>query len=357
MRASRFSPVRILTVAVTITALAALVAGPSSAATSAARPMRTSTARSTRSWGATTARPASPSSCSVARRRCVHTAGVADTATKAPITIDDSMRLASVAKAFSGAAALALVADGSLKLDDTVGDTCPTSRPRGRRSRSVSCCSTRAASPTSASPMGSRMRSRASLEVAPPPAELLSYVAEDPLRFTPGTKYEYSNSDNILVGLMVQAVTGNTLEDELGTPGVRTARARGHQPPGGDGDPGADHPRLRARAARAAGRRHPGVRGRVDLGLGRRCVDAERRQLVRARLRIRADHESGDASQQFRFREGSSEPPGPGTNSAGMAIFRYRTRCGVVFGHTGNTAGYTQFVASTRTASVRWSCR
>ena len=31
-----------------------------------------------------------------------------------------------------------------------------------------------------------------------------------------------------------------------------------------------------------------------------------------------------------------------------MAIFRYRTRCGVVFGHTGNTAGFTQFLASTR---------
>ena len=58
---------------------------------------------------------------------------------------------------------------------------------------------------------------RASLEVGPPPAELLSYVAEDPLRFTPGTKYKYSNSDNIIVGLMVQAVTGNALEDELGT--------------------------------------------------------------------------------------------------------------------------------------------
>ena len=45
---------------------------------------------------------------------------------------------------------------------------------------------------------------------------------------------------------------------------------------------------------------------------------------------------------------GSSDPPGPGNNSAGLAIFRYRTRCGVMFGHTGNTAGYTQFLASTR---------
>ena len=39
-----------------------------------------------------------------------------------------------------------------------------------------------------------------------------------------------------------------------------------------------------------------------------------------------------------------------------MALFRYETPCGVVYGHTGNTPGYTQFaVASpdgTRSATV-----
>jgi D-alanyl-D-alanine carboxypeptidase len=44
----------------------------------------------------------------------LHTAGVADTATKAPIGLDDAMRLASTAKAFSGATATSLVAKGSL---------------------------------------------------------------------------------------------------------------------------------------------------------------------------------------------------------------------------------------------------
>jgi D-alanyl-D-alanine carboxypeptidase len=49
---------------------------------------------------------------------------------------------------------------------------------------------------------------------------------------------------------------------------------------------------------------------------------------------------------QMSFRAGSSEPPGPGTNSAGLGIFRYKTRCGTVYGHTGNTPGFTQFIAS-----------
>ena len=44
---------------------------------------------------------------------------------------------------------------------------------------------------------------------------------------------------------------------------------------------------------------------------------------------------------------GRSEPPGPGVNSAGLGIFRYQTRCGTVWGHTGNTLGYTQFMAAT----------
>jgi D-alanyl-D-alanine carboxypeptidase len=53
---------------------------------------------------------------------------------------------------------------------------------------------------------------------------------------------------------------------------------------------------------------------------------------------------------------GESGPPGPGLNSAGLALFRYQTPCGVVYGHTGNLPGYTQFaVASpdgTRSATV-----
>ena len=57
---------------------------------------------------------------------------------------------------------------------------------------------------------------------------------------------------------------------------------------------------------------------------------------------------SAEQRAQLRFVAGSSSPPGPGVNSAGLAIFRYRTRCGTVYGHTGNFPGYTQFAAATR---------
>src|SRR4029450_12253051 len=44
---------------------------------------------------------------------------------------------------------------------------------------------------------------------------------------------------------------------------------------------------------------------------------------------------------------GESEPKeGPGENSAGMGLFKYDTRCGTVYGHTGNFPGYTAIAVS-----------
>ncbi len=51
---------------------------------------------------------------------------------------------------------------------------------------------------------------------------------------------------------------------------------------------------------------------------------------------------------QNRFRPGNSEPAGPGKNEAGLGVFRYRTRCGTMYGHTGNFLGYTAFIAASR---------
>ncbi len=66
------------------------------------------------------------------------------------------------------------------------------------------------------------------------------------------------------------------------------------------------------------------------------------RAYVGARLFSRATQRA-----QFRFRSGHSDPIGPGANTAGLALFRYRTRCGTVYGHTGNIFGYTQFMVAT----------
>ena len=38
----------------------------------------------------------------------------------------------------------------------------------------------------------------------------------------------------------------------------------------------------------------------------------------------------GVQRRQYRLVAGASEPPGPGVNRAGLAVFRYTTRCGTV---------------------------
>ena len=62
-----------------------------------------------------------------------------------------------------------------------------------------------------------------------------------------------------------------------------------------------------------------------------------RGRLFRQRLR----------AEQRRWIPGAhSKPPGPGWNSAGLGLYRYQTRCGTVYWHSGNnTYGYTQFAA------------
>ena len=57
--------------------------------------------------------------------RELYTAGVTELGTTDVPTVDDHMRAASVAKAFSGATALSLVDDGVLSLEDTIAERLP----------------------------------------------------------------------------------------------------------------------------------------------------------------------------------------------------------------------------------------
>jgi D-alanyl-D-alanine carboxypeptidase len=59
------------------------------------------------------------------QHRKVHPFGVRNIKSGLPIRVDDRMRIASAAKAFSGAVALSLVSEGKLSLHDTIGERLP----------------------------------------------------------------------------------------------------------------------------------------------------------------------------------------------------------------------------------------
>lgn len=142
-------------------------------------------------------------------------AGVADLETGRPIEPTDHMRIASTAKAFSGAVALRLVQQGALGLDSTIGRTLPQ-LPRAWRSVTLR----QLLNHTSGLPDYTEDPEFLELLLADPrrtfdPRRLLDFVADEPLRFRPGTQYRYSNSDNIAVALMAETATHRPYEELL----------------------------------------------------------------------------------------------------------------------------------------------
>ena len=275
-------------------------------------------------------------------------AGVANLATGRRPEAGDHMRIASTAKAFSGAVALSLVDRHRLRLDDTLRKRLP------RLPRAWGAVTLRQLlNHTSGLPDFSQAPEFVQTLIANPrqrfdSRRLLDYVADQPLLFRPGTRYRYSNSDNIAVALMAEAATGTRyerlLEQLVYRPlGLRhTTLPQGYRMPrpylhGYDVSPPEPTEDVSEVLSMSA----------VWASGGIVSTPADMTRFIRgyAGGRLYGRHL---VREQRRWIPGAaSEPAGPGRNAAGLAVFRYTTRCGVVLGHTGNTLGYTQLIAAT----------
>ncbi|HEY2296777.1 MAG TPA: serine hydrolase domain-containing protein [Jatrophihabitans sp.] len=281
--------------------------------------------------------------------RTFYAGGVAALGGRAP-RITDHMRIASIAKAFSGAAALVLVDNGVLRLRDTIGRWLPYLPTRWHRVTLRELLDhTSGISDFSLNPKF-LPAVRKSPKRPPRPRTLLRY-ARATLNFPPGTEYDYSNSDNIAVGLMIQAATGRRyarlLTRDVLTP-LRLVKTR--LPVGAR----LDRPFIHGYALdRKTGRPDDDVSQDLAAGWawasgGVVSTPADLNSFIRGYVSGRLISANLGARWQRLFMPASgSEPRGPGFNSAGMALFRYQTRCGTVYGHSGNTLGYTQYAFST----------
>ncbi|MER7664679.1 MULTISPECIES: serine hydrolase domain-containing protein [unclassified Streptomyces] len=345
----RRSPFRLSAAALlTAACLAGLVSAPARAASPAGSDHDSALQRQLRELIAAPGGP--PGIIAVLRRDGrseVHRAGVAEIGTNRPIRVTDHMRIASTAKAFSGAVSLRLVDRGKLRLDSTIGGVLPQ-LPRAWHRVTLR----QLLNHTSGLPDYSEDPEFLELLLADPrrrfdSRRLLDFVADEPLRFRPGSQYRYSNSDNIAVALMAEAVTGRRYEDLLARLvhdplGLRnTGLPQGYELPepymhGYDVTP-PDPPEDVSEVLSASG-----VWASGGIVSTPRDMTAFVRGYAGGRL-----ISARTLREQRRWVEGASEPAGPGANKAGLAIFRYATRCGVVYGHTGNFPGYTQLIAAT----------
>jgi D-alanyl-D-alanine carboxypeptidase len=279
-------------------------------------------------------------------RTVAHTAGVGVNRPARVWRPGDHMRIASVAKAFSGAVTLSLVRSGDLELDDTIGELLPGQPPAWAQITLRQLLGHTSGLPDFSLTQAFAQDFTADVMRRFTPQELLGYVAGAPLAFTPGSRYEYSNTDNIVAALMAEAATGRSYD--------RLLRERVYRPLGMLGTSLPLGSRLPRPFAHGYIPDPPGPLEDISEAFsasgawasgGIVSTPADLTRFVRGYVGGRLFGGSVQRAQR-RMRPGNSEPRGPGINRAGLALFRYRTRCGVVFGHTGNTPGYTQFIGA-----------
>jgi D-alanyl-D-alanine carboxypeptidase len=273
--------------------------------------------------------------------------GTANTKTGRRPTAHDHYRIASIAKAFSGAVALSLVDRGVLSLDDTIGGWLPGALPYGAGVTVAQALAHTGGLPDYIKDEDFIERLTGDFEAYISPPELLEFVRDTPLDFPPGDRYHYSDTDNVAVGLIAEQATGLTYDEVLEalvyqplglieTSLPRTVRMPKPYMHGYELEPG-EKPEDVSEFINPAGAWASGGIVSTPTDMGR---------FVRGYVGNRLFDPAVRATQTFIA--GESQPAGPGDNEHGLALFRYRTDCGTVFGHTGSFPGYRAFAASSR---------
>jgi D-alanyl-D-alanine carboxypeptidase len=258
------------------------------------------------------------------------------------------MRIASVAKAFSGAVALNLVGKGRLGLDDTIGERLPTVPPAWHAVTIRQMLNHTSGLPDYTQSAKFAEQARTNPRGFVHPSTIIDWVSAEGLVFPPGSRYEYSNTDNIVVALIAEGVAdrtyggllarlvfgpANLMETSFPTHRISLPRPFIHGYVTVPGEEPEDVTTLLSPSgAWASG------------GIVSTPLDLAR--FIRAYLRGKFFGAAQKRAQR-RFVPGASSPPGPGRNAAGLALFRYRSRCGTVYGHTGNFPGVVQWAAAT----------
>jgi D-alanyl-D-alanine carboxypeptidase len=147
-------------------------------------------------------------------RTWVGTAGLADVASNRPVTPDSGFALASISKTFTAAVVLQLVDEGRLKLDQPVAPLLPDFGLDDRISLRMLLDHTSGLADFFFNP-----RIDALLQSEPDAtwSAQRSWAMVPKRLAKPGKRWAYSNTNYLLLGEVVEAVTGHSLADEVRT--------------------------------------------------------------------------------------------------------------------------------------------
>jgi D-alanyl-D-alanine carboxypeptidase len=331
-----------------LVALAALPAGAQAGA-------READARLDRAIKSVISQPLGPPGVAVlvqrGGERSHHSFGRADLDRRGRIKANQHMRIASVTKAFTGAVLLRLVEKGRLRLGTTVGQTRPELPPSWHAITLRQLLYHTSGLPNYTATPAFQAYFPDHLGDYISPQQIIEFGASEPVEFAPGAEYFYSNTDNIVMALMAETVTGRQFSSLLKSLVFKPLRLRN------------------TRFSAATAMPKPFVRGYVFDGPTDPLLDVS--ELISpsgtwaAGMIVSTQRDlntfirawgGGSLLRSAAMRRAQTaflppfspgQPPGPGQNRGGLTLFRYSTPCGVVFGHSGNFPGYTQWIAST----------
>jgi D-alanyl-D-alanine carboxypeptidase len=270
-------------------------------------------------------------------------AGLARITPRVRLRSVDRYRVASVTKTFVATVVLQLAAEGKLGLDDTVERRLPGLVPNGG-----SITLRQLLNHTSGLFDYDSDREWQAARLARPgrvwtPRELVGVATSHPPLFKPGSRWAYSNTNYILLGLVVEAVTGRPLAEQLEQRLFRRLALRSTSYPtrtaiGGRFAHGyvvsrPPIPRPRGTLIDVSSLLSPSAWGAGQIVSNARDVAAFYAALLGGRL------------LQPTMLATMKTPVAGYDYGLGLAVFH--TPCGKAFGHNGDIAGYRTVALST----------
>ncbi|WP_395400558.1 serine hydrolase domain-containing protein [Pseudoduganella sp. UC29_106] len=146
--------------------------------------------------------------------------GIGDRVWQIPTRPDAVYRVGSTTKMFTAVAILQLIQSGKLAIDASVRNYLPDS-PQSWQPITIQNLLSQSSGLAEYS--ASTNSFRALMRVDRTPDAILALVKDQPLRFIPGSKFEYSNTNYVALGMIIEKVTGKTYADYIGEQVLRPA--------------------------------------------------------------------------------------------------------------------------------------
>ncbi|WP_033436472.1 serine hydrolase domain-containing protein [Saccharothrix sp. NRRL B-16314] len=278
----------------------------------------------------------------------------------------DQFRMASNTKTVTATIALQLVAEGTLTLADPVEEWLPGTVPNGGAItvemllKQTSGLYDFLDDPRLVPLVIGRERHRWQ------PAELVAVAAEHPPLFAPGERWDYSNTNYTLAGMVLESASGRTYADLVEQRVLRPLRLTDTRVPTDATFPGrhahgyepdAEHlaPHLPPGTPPGTGFAGPEHDEHVDvtgIDISPAWAAGGMTSTARDWQRFQSALFSGRLLPQEQLRDMlSTVPQDQGTDRYGLGVMEISTPCGTVWGHTGGLPGYSSYNFADRTGT------